>query len=629
MRIPAAVVFVLAVGSSAFAQQQPQQPQPLQPQPAQAPPRDTRPAPPRTGTAVIRGRVVDGITGQPLARVSIRLSGGGGPGNVAALSFTTESTGAFEFANLPAGRYFIGLTKRGYLGGGYPESGRTIRARGGITLAEGQVMERITAPLYRGGAITGRLIDAYGDPMENVGVQVLRVTPGGTPQPLMSNSANDIGEYRVGRLSPGTYFLMATPHGGNRYDPNGTEAPPVAPVPTYYPGVLTIEQAQPIVVERAQTLSGIDFQVLEQGVTTVTGTVLDANGQPATGGNIQVEQDSPYSNGSWSSGGQSIKTDGSFVLKLPPGDYRLTAYVARRDVSRGTTEVTVRAAQFDDRPQMGIARITVGTEPLANVVIAAGAGGTVSGKLTFDGDGPPPDPGRIQINAQGQGAVMTPFAFRRGSSDCRPTSSGKLNPDMTFTMEGVRGTCLINVTVQDPRWRVRSVLYHGADLLDRPVDLSNNHDVRDVQILVTTRRTSLTSEVTGDQGESLEDYVLLAFSTEKSRWGIGRYIGFTMRSTNPTPMADMVARQAAPNISTNGQAQAQTQTQTQAQRPSIITTLPAGEYYVIALDDVATEDSHEASFFEQLVPNASRVTLREGEPQTVTLRRIKMPVRGQ
>jgi hypothetical protein len=615
MRIPVAAVFVLAVGSSAFAQQQ-QQPQ--SPQPARIPPRDTRPAPPRTGTGIIRGRVVDGVTGQPLARVTIRLSSG--PSATATL--TTESTGAFEFINLPAGRYFIGLTKRGYMGGSYPESGRTMRSRGALMLADGQVVERITAPLYRGGAITGRLMDAYGDPMENVSVQVLRAGSGGQPpQSFSTGNANDIGEYRVGRLAPGTYLLLATPHAVGRFDgPGGGDAPTVAPVPTYYPGVLSPDQAQPIVVERAQTLSGMDFQVIEQGVTSVTGTVLDRSGQPATGGNINIEQDSVYGNGSWSNGGSSIKADGTFALKLPPGDYRLTAFVIRRDSSRGgPVDPSVRPAQFDDRPQMGLVRLTVGTEPLANVVIAAGVGSTISGKLTFDGDGPPPDPGRIQINAQGAGMVTTPFAFRRGSNDCRPSGSGKVNADMTFTIEGVRGTCLIYAGVQDPRWRVRSVLYRGVDLLDRPVDLSSNHDIRDVQISLTTRRTELTTDVTGDQGEPLQEYIVLAFSTEKARWTLGRYIAFNMRSATPTPMADIITRMAAPNISSQGQ----------TQRPSVFTTLPPGDYYVIALDDVGIDDTREPSFFEQLVPQASRVTLREGEPQTVTLHRMKMPSTGQ
>jgi hypothetical protein len=532
---------------------------------------------------------------------------------------TTESAGVFEFTSLPPGRYFLGLSRRGYMSSGFPEGGRTMRSRVGVTLTDGQVMENVTASLYHGGAITGRLVDAYGDPMDNVSVQVLRA--GGTgrmPQPFSSGMANDIGEYRVSQLSSGSYLLMAIPHGTGRYDANGVDAPVTAPVPTYYPGVLSPDQAQPIVVERGQTLTGMDFQVIEQGVTSVSGTVLDVSGQPAAGGNINVERDNTNSFGSFGGGGSSIKPDGTFELKLAPGEYRLTAFVTRRDAQpgRGQAEVVVRSAQFDERPQMGLARVSVGTESIANLVIAAGAGSTIAGKLTFDGDGPPPDPGRIQINAQGAGAITTGFSFRRGSNDCRPTGAGKVNPDMTFTIEAVRGTCVLSVGIQDPRWRARSATYHGADLLDRPVELSSNHDVRDVQISVTTRRTELTTEVTGDQGESLQDYVVLAFSTEKARWTLGRYLGFTMRSAS-SPLADAAARQAAPNISDA------------TRRQGVMTTLPPGDYYVIALDDIGIDDSREPAFLEQLVPNATRVTLREGEPQTVTLHRLTMPAPAQ
>ena len=41
---------------------------------SQLPPRDVRPAPSRTGTAVIRGRVVDGQTARALRRVKMTLT---------------------------------------------------------------------------------------------------------------------------------------------------------------------------------------------------------------------------------------------------------------------------------------------------------------------------------------------------------------------------------------------------------------------------------------------------------------------------------------------------------------------------------------------------------------------------
>jgi len=62
-----------------------------------------------------------------------------------------------------------------------------------------------------------------------------------------------------------------------------------------------------------------------------------------------------------------------------------------------------------------------------------------------------------------------------------------------------------------------------------------------------------------------------------------------------------------------------------ARRPGAVTSLPAGDYYVVAVDDAAFDDLQNPAFLEQLVPAATRVTLRDGEPQKVQLRRIKAP----
>ncbi len=53
--------------------------------------------------------------------------------------------------------------------------------------------------------------------------------------------------------------------------------------------------------------------------------------------------------------------------------------------------------------------------------------------------------------------------------------------------------------------------------------------------------------------------------------------------------------------------------------------LPPGDYYVVALEDATIEDVHDPAFFEELVSSATQVTLRDGEPQTISLHRIKPP----
>jgi len=50
---------------------------------------------------------------------------------------------------------------------------------------------------------------------------------------------------------------------------------------------------------------------------------------------------------------------------------------------------------------------------------------------------------------------------------------------------------------------------------------------------------------------------------------------------------------------------------------ALVTGLPPGDYHAVALADYRTSVS--ASFAERLAPQATRVTLREGQPATVSL----------
>src|SRR5882672_8296021 len=86
------------------------------------PPRD-RPPPP-TGTAIIKGRVIDAQTGIGLARARVRLQG---PASNRP-PVVTDDTGAFKLTDVPAGSVFIGVDRSGYMSARYPDIGKTIRA---------------------------------------------------------------------------------------------------------------------------------------------------------------------------------------------------------------------------------------------------------------------------------------------------------------------------------------------------------------------------------------------------------------------------------------------------------------------------------------------------------------------
>src|SRR5262249_22162708 len=86
------------------------------------PPRDAPPAA-RSGTAVIKGRVIDAATGQALPRARVQLMGSPGQRD----PMLTDDAGAFAFSALPAGRFFVSVNRTGYVMAQYPERGASMR----------------------------------------------------------------------------------------------------------------------------------------------------------------------------------------------------------------------------------------------------------------------------------------------------------------------------------------------------------------------------------------------------------------------------------------------------------------------------------------------------------------------
>src|SRR3984893_9524399 len=127
--------------------------------------RPNGPPPPQTGTGAVRGRVVDAQAGTAVARARVRLNWMGPA--VTRQPVTTDDSGAFEFTGLPSGMFMLMADKSTYLAARYPEAGPTLRTSGRpLTLADGQVLDHVAVHMYHGSAITGRVVDAHGDPVE-------------------------------------------------------------------------------------------------------------------------------------------------------------------------------------------------------------------------------------------------------------------------------------------------------------------------------------------------------------------------------------------------------------------------------------------------------------------------------
>jgi hypothetical protein len=209
-----------------------------------------------------------------------------------ARSIVTADDGAFTFPDLDAGQYRILVERDGYITQEYGQ--RSWNGTGTpITLDAGRKITGLTVQLIAAGTIVGIIRDDHGETLAGVQVQALTYTYQQGTRTLTSSrqtTTNDVGEYRLYWLTPGDYYVSATPGpqqlrltpGGQRGGPGGPGGGgPGGPrggatlvsssvdsyAPTYYPGSIEPESAVPVTMAPAIEIRGIDFTL--QSIPTV------------------------------------------------------------------------------------------------------------------------------------------------------------------------------------------------------------------------------------------------------------------------------------------------------------------------------------------------------------------------
>jgi hypothetical protein len=176
------------------------------------------PAPPRAAappsTFRISGKVVDAITGQPLARATVSINPSNTPNNPnspdAGRFETTDAEGAFVFADVPAGKYVLSARHRRYISQMYQQHEGFTTA---IFVGAGFESENLIFGLRPSASISGLITDEAGDPVRHANVMLCRQTLfGGRRRTVQVRNANTIdeGSYHFGNLDPGTYFVAVS-----------------------------------------------------------------------------------------------------------------------------------------------------------------------------------------------------------------------------------------------------------------------------------------------------------------------------------------------------------------------------------------------------------------------------------
>jgi protocatechuate 3,4-dioxygenase beta subunit len=166
------------------------------PQPAQIP----------SGPYRIAGTVVNGKDGNALTRARVTIADVKDRRTM--LSVITGDEGRFEF-HVPAGKYSLQGAKRGFISAAYNHHEQFSTA---IVTGADLDTEDLVLKLAPNAVLTGKVLDEFGDPVDNAQIMVYREDhSGGVSRTSFFHTAStdDQGRYEVTPLDEGTYFVSA------------------------------------------------------------------------------------------------------------------------------------------------------------------------------------------------------------------------------------------------------------------------------------------------------------------------------------------------------------------------------------------------------------------------------------
>jgi hypothetical protein len=615
------------------------------------------PTPLAPGSGVISGVVTDGTTKAPVAGVVVYI-GMGGRGAVGDSSRQlTDAKGRFVFTDLPASdAYSFNASKAGYVDGGY----RRIGGVGApLVLRDGEWLNNADITLWRPSAIGGTVVDEGGEPLVGVYVRVLaEVTVAGRPHtvPGPVTTTDDRGMYRIGDLQPGRYLVevpsvqsalpakmpqtVTDPPRPGKTDPAldlGTAGRLVLahyPTPppsengrtwtypmTFYPGVRSAADAGAIEVAYGSERATADFTLSPVPATRVSGH-LDGPPDAFTNLLLRLRPAGAEDGGFGSEAATTLATpDGSFTfLNVPAGEYVIEVKrsvasfrfgssfgpgvvnlppapgLQLSTMSGGTVASGPSGLQYyaqtapEPDTYWGHAAVTVGGQDLADLAIPMHPAVTLSGRVVREQTSPAP-PGR----SVGFTAVVADPADGDFSRGLQEQFGNRGGPADVFTIRGLLGGKYL---LRVPGSTIKSITWQDRDYTYTPLDTTASGDITNVIITLTDQVSVLTGLVRDHRGGGVSNGALLAFPAEPSQW---IDYGFQPARLKSVP------------VNNDGSYKFQN--------------LPAGEYYLLAVDASQADEWHDPKFLEAAAKVGTRVSLAWGERKAQDLHLVTVVVK--
>jgi protocatechuate 3,4-dioxygenase beta subunit len=525
------------------------------PPPAAAPP----------AAATIRGHVVAADSGLPLRKAEVRLirvdavPAGVPDGARRMRAARTDADGKYEFAALAGGQYRLTAAKAPYVEQTWGQTQPNAVPRP-LDVHAGEAVDRVDFSLRRGGVVTGRVVDEFGEPVADVQMQAVQVRNINGRRDLQESAyglTDDLGEFRMFGIRPGQYYVKAI------WRDNPMAADPASPnrtgyADTFFPGTVNVDDAQRLSVRAGETIADVSMSLSPVRAVRIEGSVTDGNGTPLGGIAIVVIKGDGRSGGSY---GGSVRPDGTFVIgRLTPGEY------------------TLRAQSMPPRKETASLKLTVGTEDLKDVRLIAAPPSTVSGRVIVD-------PAEARSLPPALTISLTPSNgdFFMGMQPVR------LGDDLSFELSAGAGRYRINWMNLPPGWMVRTIRINNTEVTDDDIEVKAGENISGVDIELTNKTATVAGTVIVRSGVPSTDYRVIVFAADKKFWTPNsRYF----RTGGPD-------KDGRFNVAG----------------------LPPGNYNVVALERVEMAvPFNDAEFLQRISANADTITLADGESRTIELR---------
>jgi 5-hydroxyisourate hydrolase-like protein (transthyretin family) len=450
-----------------------------------------------TGKVTIKGKAAPGIF------IGLRRQESSYYKQITGLRAVTDSEGRYQIENVTAGTYVVIPVAPAYIS----DENNSERI---LNVNKGETIENIDFVLVRGGAITGKVVDADGGPL--IEQEVVAIPESQNTHRYMrylGARTDDRGIYRMFGLPKGRYRVAAGSDNFASFQRTSYKR-------IYYPGVE--DQAQAALVDVSESSEAINIDLTLGGTInsyTAYGRIIDGQtGQPMP--NVNYGLTRYYDENSSSSTNYAVPSNsrGEFRLEnLSPGKYGVSA----QDRPNGNWRAEEERFEVIDRDVTGL-------------VIRTEKAGSISGVIVLEGADD--KSAREQLARAHVGSSITNESTGRGAG-----SSANPAPDGSFRITGLAsGTATLGVFSSIAQFRIARVELNGV-LQPRGIEIKPGEQITGVKVVVNYGNATIRGSVVVQNG---------AVPT-------GARIFVWLRKTNEDPYASGSMINATPQLDARGQ----------------------------------------------------------------------------